>query len=145
MNQKTSSLPHKIIGVGVIWNDEGQILIDLRPQDGVMGGLWEFPGGKIEPGETIEECIKREIDEELAIDIEVGEHLITIDHDYTELRVTLTVHECRHIKGVPQPLECDEIRWVNLEQLKQFNFPDANFQIIAALQQKIIYRKQLIN
>lgn len=145
MNKKASSLPHKIIGVAVIWNDNGKILIDRRRQHGAMAGLWEFPGGKIEPGETIEECIKREIDEELAIDIEVGEHLITIDHDYTELRVTLTVHECRHIKGVPQPLECDEIRWVNLEQLKQFNFPDANFQIIAALQQKIIYRKQLIN
>ncbi len=108
-----------------------------------MGGLWEFPGGKIEPGETIEECIKREIDEELAIDIQIGEHLITIDHTYSNLRVTLTVHECRHIKGVPQPLECDEIRWVNIEQLKQFDFPAANFQIITALQQKAANRKQL--
>lgn len=143
MIQTSSSLPHKKIGVAVIWNEKEQILIDRRRQEGAMGGLWEFPGGKIEPGETIEECIKREIDEELAIDIEVGEHLITIEHDYTDLRVTLAVHECRHFEGVPKPLECDEIRWVNLEQLEQFNFPAANFRIIKALQQKVIHRKQL--
>ncbi|MEL7241734.1 MAG: 8-oxo-dGTP diphosphatase MutT [Cyanobacteria bacterium J06629_18] len=143
MNQSSSSLPHKIIGVAVIWNDKKQILIDRRLPEGAMGGLWEFPGGKIEPGETIEECIKREIDEELAIEIEIGEHLITIDHTYTQLRVTLTVHECRHIQGVPQPLECDEIRWVNLEQLEQFDFPAANFQIITALREKVANREQL--
>ena len=143
MNQNTSSPPHKIIGVAVIWNDKEQILIDRRLPEGAMAGLWEFPGGKIEPGETIEECIKREIDEELAIDIEIGEHLVTIDHTYTDLRVTLTVHECRHVQRVPQALECDEIRWVNLEQLSQFDFPAANFQIIAALKQKVANRKQL--
>ncbi|MGF1675705.1 MAG: 8-oxo-dGTP diphosphatase MutT [Rivularia sp. (in: cyanobacteria)] len=137
MNPNISSLPHKIIGVAVIWNDKQQILIDRRRQQGTMGGLWEFPGGKLEPGETIEECIKREIAEELAIEIKVGEHLITIDHTYIDLRVTLTVHECHHIKGIPQPLECDEIRWVNLEQLEEFNFPAANVQIIAALQRKV--------
>ena len=143
MIQEKSSLPHKKIGVAVIWNDKQQILIDRRRQQGEMGGLWEFPGGKIEPGETVEQCIKREIDEELAIDIEVREHLITIEHEYTNLQVTLAVHECRHIKGVPQPLECDEIRWVNLEQLEQYNFPAANIQIIAALHQKVINRKKL--
>ncbi|MEA5596233.1 8-oxo-dGTP diphosphatase MutT [Rivularia sp. UHCC 0363] len=145
MTQTHSSPPHKIIGVAVIWNDKQQILIDRRRQQGAMGGFWEFPGGKIEPGETIEECIKREIQEELAIEIEVGEHLITIDHTYPDLRVTLTVHECRHLHGIPQPLECDEIRWVNLELLETFNFPAANFQIIKVLQQKVINRKQLIN
>ncbi|AFZ27138.1 mutator mutT protein [Cylindrospermum stagnale PCC 7417] len=135
MSQTSSLLPHKIIGVAVIWNDQEQILIDRRRPEGSMGGLWEFPGGKIESGETIPECILREIDEELGIEIEVGEHLITIDHTYTHLRVTLTVHQCRHLTGVPQALECDEIRWVNLEELDQFAFPKANFQIIAALRQ----------
>ncbi|MFN6470548.1 MAG: 8-oxo-dGTP diphosphatase MutT [Nostoc sp. SerVER01] len=133
MSQTSSFLPHKIIGVAVIWNDEKQILIDRRRPEGAMGGLWEFPGGKIEPGETIQECIQREIYEELAIAIEVGEHLITIDHTYTDLRVTLTVHQCRHVTGIPQPLECDEIRWVSLEELEKFSFPKANIQIIDAL------------
>lgn len=127
--------PHKIIGVAVISNDQGQILIDRRRPSGVMGGLWEFPGGKIEKGETVEECIKREINEELGILIEVGKHLITIDHTYTHLRVTLTVHHCRHLTGVPQPLECDEIRWVSLDELDRFAFPEANIQIIAALRE----------
>jgi 8-oxo-dGTP diphosphatase len=133
MDQTTPFPPHKIIGVAVIWNNEGHILIDRRLPSGLMGGLWEFPGGKIEIGETVEECIQREIEEELGIEIEVGEHLITIDHTYTHLRVTLTVHHCRHLSGIPQPLECDEIRWVSLDELDNFTFPEANNQIISAL------------
>lgn len=125
----------KTIGVGVIWNQQGQILIDRRRPSGVLGGFWEFPGGKIETGETVIECIKREIWEELGIVIEVGKHLITIAHTYAHLNVTLIVHHCQYIEGVPQPIECDEIRWVNLAQLDEFNFPEANFQIIAALRQ----------
>lgn len=136
MTITSSSPPHKIIGVAVIWNDKQQILIDRRLPEGVMGGLWEFPGGKVEAGESIEECIQREIQEELGIEIAVGEHLITIDHTYTHLRVTLTVHHCRLIAGTPQPLECDEISWVDLDELENFDFPAANSQIIAALKQR---------
>ncbi|MDF5722206.1 MAG: 8-oxo-dGTP diphosphatase MutT [Rhizonema sp. PD37] len=131
-------LVHKIIGVAVIWNEKGEILIDRRLPTGVMGGLWEFPGGKIELGETVEECIKREIKEELGIEIEVGAHLITIDHIYTHLHVTLIVHHCRHLSGVPQPLECDEIRHVSLDELEQFTFPEANKKIIVALKESVI-------
>ena len=137
MNQTSFVPPHKIIGAAVIWNQQGQILIDRRRLEGQMGGLWEFPGGKIEPGESIEECIKREIQEELAIEIEVGEHLITIEHTYSHLRVTMTVHHCRHVSGEPQPLECEEIRWVWVDELENFTFPQANTQIIAAIQKNI--------
>ena len=133
MRETASPLPHKKIGVAVILDEQGQILIDRRPAKGLLGGLWEFPGGKIEPNETVEECIKREICEELAIDVEVGKHLITIDHVYSHFRVTLTVHYCRHLNGEPQPIECDEIRWVTLAEIDQFPFPKANSQIIAAL------------
>lgn len=133
MNITTTLPPHKIIGVAVIWNDQEQILIDRRRPEGAMGGLWEFPGGKVEVGETVEDCIKREIYEELGVLVTVGEHLITIDHTYTHLRVTLTVHHCQLVGGIPQPLECDEVRWVNLDELEQFAFPQANSQIIAAL------------
>jgi A/G-specific adenine glycosylase len=135
MSQPPTPLPHKQIGVAVIRNAQGQILIDRRPAKGLLGGLWEFPGGKIEPNETVEACIQREILEELAIEIEVGEHLITIDHAYTHFRVTLIVHYCRHLKGEPQPIECDEVRWVTLEDIDQFPFPKANSQIIAALRE----------
>lgn len=135
MREASSPLPHKNIGVAVIWNDREQILIDRRRAEGLLGGLWEFPGGKIEQGETVEECIKREIKEELGIEIEVGDRLITIDHAYSHFRVTLTVHHCRYLTGIPQPIECDEIRWVTLAEIDQFPFPKANTQIIAALRQ----------
>ncbi len=143
MNLENVQPPHKIIGVAVIWNQQGQILIDRRLPEGVMGGLWEFPGGKIEPGETVEECIQREILEELGIKIEVGEHLLTIDHTYTHLRVSLTVHHCLHIQGVPQPLECDEVRWVNLDELDKFTFPQANTQIIDLIQKNGVWKNIL--
>ncbi|MGB7440054.1 MAG: 8-oxo-dGTP diphosphatase MutT [Coleofasciculaceae cyanobacterium] len=133
MPEELPPLPHKIIGVAVIKNLEGQILIDRRLPKGEMGGLWEFPGGKVESGETIEECIKREIKEELGIEIEVAEHLITINHTYSSFHITLTVHHCRHLTGVPQPLECDEVRWVTIDQIDQFTFPKANIEIINAL------------
>jgi A/G-specific adenine glycosylase len=110
-------------------------LIDQRPQNGLLGGLWEFPGGKVEPQETIPDCIRREIQEELGIVIEVGEHLITVNHAYTHFKVTLIVHHCRHISGNPQPLACDQVRWVRLDELEHYPFPKANQQIIAALHQ----------
>ncbi|BBD53064.1 MULTISPECIES: 8-oxo-dGTP diphosphatase MutT [Planktothrix] len=133
MLQISSPLAHKIIGVGVIWNHQKQILIDKRPAKDLLGGLWEFPGGKLEAGETLEDCIKREIQEELAIEIEVEDHLITIEHTYTDFKVTLNVYHCRYLGGEPQPLECDEIRWVTLDEINQFPFPKANEKIIAAL------------
>ena len=131
----TSPIPHKLIGVAVIWNDQRQVLSDRRRPKGVLGRLWEFPGGKVEPGETVKDCIKREIWEELGIVIEVGRHLISVDHVYIHLHVTLTVHHCRHLTGIPQPIECDEIRWVTLDEIDQFAFPEANEKIINALRQ----------
>ncbi|MBC6417773.1 MAG: 8-oxo-dGTP diphosphatase MutT [Prochloron sp. SP5CPC1] len=128
-------LPHKKNGVGVIVNDRGEILIDRRRNSGLMGGLWEFPGGKIEVGETVPACIKREIKEELALDVEVGNHLITINHTYSQFIVTLIVHYCFYLGGEPQPLECDKILWVTLAQIDNFTFPEANSKIIAALRQ----------
>lgn len=136
VSETRAPIPRKQIGVAVIWNDRGQILIDRRRQEGLLGGLWEFPGGKLETGETVEACIQREIREELGIEIEVGDHLITIEHTYTHFHVTLNVHHCRHISGDPQPIECDEVRWVSPEELDQFPFPKANVTIIEALQQK---------
>lgn len=133
MSQTSSPLPYKRIGVGVIRNQQGQILIDRRRREGAMGGLWEFPGGKIESNETVEECIRREIKEELAIEIEVGKRLTVVSHTYPAFKVTLFVHECQYLSGKPQPLASDEIRWVNLEEMIQYNFPEANQAIIATL------------
>ena len=137
MTEARAPLPHKQIGVGIVWNEQNQVLIDRRPQTGLLGGLWEFPGGKIEPGESVEDCIRRELQEELAIEVEVGQHLITINHTYTHFKVTLNVFHCRHLQGQPQPIECDEVRWVDVSALDQFPFPKANIQIIDALKAQL--------
>ena len=134
----SAPLPHKQIGVAVIRNDQGQILIDRRPESGLLGGLWEFPGGKIEADETVEDCIQREILEEIGIHITVGERLITVNHAYTHFRVTLYVHLCDYVRGTPQAIECEEVRWVTLSVIDQFPFPKANSQIIEALKVKLL-------
>jgi A/G-specific adenine glycosylase len=135
MREPSNPTPLKHIGVAVIWNEQHQILIDQRKQSGLLGGLWEFPGGKIEAGETVSDCIIREIREELGIEIAVGDHLITIDHAYSHFKVRLVVHHCQHLRGEPQAIECDAIRWVTLEEIDQYPFPKANTQIIEALRQ----------
>lgn len=133
MREAKGPLPHKIIAVAIIEDDAGKVLIDRRPQEGLLGGLWEFPGGKLEAGETLEECVRREVSEELAIAVEVGEKIITLDHAYTHFKVTLHGFRCRHLAGEPQAIACDEVRWVTLAELDQYPFPKANTKIIAAL------------
>jgi A/G-specific adenine glycosylase len=136
MSESRKPLEHKQIGVAVITDSQGNILIDRRKQEGLLGGLWEFPGGKIEPGESVEECVSREIKEELGIEIAVGDRLITIEHAYTHFKVTLNVFNCKHLSGEPQPIECDEVKWVTLDEIDQYPFPKANSQIIEALKQQ---------
>ena len=133
MSETSPPLPHKQIGVAVIQDQKGLILIDRRKFQGEMGGFWEFPGGKIEANETVEECIQREIREELAIEIAVGDRLIQINHTYDTFKVTLFVHNCQYLSGKPQPIECQEIRWVSLSELDNYQFPKANSQIINTL------------
>ncbi|MGQ9871195.1 A/G-specific adenine glycosylase [Leptodesmis sp.] len=135
MTETRSPLPRKVIGVAVIWNDQQQILIDRRRQEGLLGGLWEFPGGKVEPDETIAACIQREIREELGIEIAVGDRLITVEHTYSHFHVSLNVHHCQYVSGEPQPIECDEVRWVTLAEIDQYPFPKANVEIIKALRE----------
>ena len=135
MSELASSV-HKHIGIAVITNQQGKILIDRRKLEGEMGGLWEFPGGKIEANETVKGCIKREIKEELGIEINVGDRLTTITHTYKTFKVTLYVHNCQHLSGEPQPLESTEIHWVEPSQMNQYQFPQANQKIINLLQKR---------
>ena len=136
VRKMSTPLPHKHIGVAVIRDDIGEFLIDRRPSEGLLGGLWEFPGGKIEPGESPEACIVREVQEEINLEVTVEEPLITLDHAYTHFRVTLHVHLCRYVSGTPQAIACEEIRWVSLAEMAEYPFPKANSKIIAALREK---------
>ena len=131
------ALPFQVIGVGVVFNDRGQVLIDQRLEEGLLGGLWEFPGGKQEEGEAIEATIARELREELAIEVAVGEALIRVDHAYSHKRLRFEVHCCRWLSGEPQALACQQWRWVDPADLGNYPFPAANARIIAALQQHL--------
>lgn len=137
MIPETDSLASKQIGVAVIRDDRDLILIDRRLAKGLLGGFWEFPGGKIEGNETVQECIKREILEEIGIEIAVDSHLITIDHTYSHFRVNLQVYNCRYISGQARAIECEEIRWVTIEELDNYTFPAANQEIIRALKDMV--------
>ena len=131
------ALPFQVIGVGVVFNDRGQVLIDQRLEEGLLGGLWEFPGGKQEEGEGIEATIARELREELAIEVAVGEALIRVDHAYSHKRLRFEVHCCLWLSGEPQALACQQWRWVDPADLGNYPFPAANARIIAALQQHL--------
>lgn len=137
MIPETDSLASKQIGVAVIRDDRDLILIDRRLAKGLLGGFWEFPGGKIEGNETVQECIKREILEEIGIEIAVDSHLITIDHTYSHFRVNLQVYNCRYLSGQARAIECEEIRWVTIEELDHYTFPAANQEIIRALKDMV--------
>jgi A/G-specific adenine glycosylase len=137
VTESPRELPFQVIGVGVVLNDAGQVLIDQRLNEGLLGGLWEFPGGKQEPGEPIATTILRELQEELAIEAEVGEELITLEHAYSHKRLRFVVHLCRWRSGEPQPLASQQVRWVDPARLGEFPFPAANARIIAALHERL--------
>ena len=130
-------LPFQVIGVGVVLDQAGRVLIDQRLNEGLLGGLWEFPGGKQEPGEAIEATIARELTEELAITVEVGEELITLEHAYSHKKLRFVVHLCRWLSGEPQPLACQQVKWVEPGELANYPFPAANARIIAALLERL--------
>ena len=127
------AVPFQVIGVGVVMNEAGEVLIDQRLNEGLLGGLWEFPGGKQEQGEVIVDTITRELREELAIEVAVEEELISIEHAYSHKKLRFVVHLCQWLSGEPQPLESQQVRWVPPEDLADYPFPAANARIIAAL------------
>ncbi|MFN9623144.1 MAG: 8-oxo-dGTP diphosphatase MutT [Cyanobacteriota bacterium] len=137
VKEMSKPVPHQVIGVGVVCDAAGRVLIDQRLEEGLLGGLWEFPGGKQEPDEPIVETIRRELREELAIEAEVGEELITVEHAYSHKRLRFVAHLCRWRSGDPQPLASQQVRWVEPADLPAYPFPAANARIIAALHERL--------
>jgi len=124
--------PHYDIAVGVIWRDD-RILIAKRPAEGLLGGLWEFPGGKPEPGESLAAAMVREVGEEVDIVVEPGAKIAAIDHAYSHFSITLHAFHCRYRTGTPRPLGCQEVAWVKPDELDRYAFPAANRRILEHL------------
>jgi len=121
--------PHYQVACGIIRKGE-RLLIAQRPSEGMLGGLWEFPGGKQEEGESLAECLVREIREEMAIEIEVGDKLTSVDHGYTHFSITLHALAARYLSGEPQTVGCADWAWILPEQLDDYPLPRADRHIV---------------
>lgn len=130
--------PHYDVVAAIIWRDGGpssggRFLIAQRPLNGLLGGLWEFPGGKVEPGESMPDALRREIREELALEIEPGAALTVVEHAYTHFRITLHAFHATCISGGVEHLGVADHAWVTLDDLERYAFAVTNRKIIAAL------------
>ncbi len=120
------------VSAALIFRD-GKLLIAQRHAKSHLGGLWEFPGGKRELRETFEECLVREIREELGVEISVGELFEEITHDYPEKTVHLKFFICGLLHGEPQPLDCAAVKWIEKSELITHAFPAADAQLLEKL------------
>ncbi len=111
----------------------GKLLITQRYAQAHLGGLWEFPGGKREPNETFEQCLARELLEELGIEVRVGELIESLTHSYPEKTVHLKFFRCFWQKHEPRPLGCPAFKWVTCEELVKHEFPAADAQLLKRL------------
>lgn len=123
----------QITVTAAVIRQDSKILITKRPEGTHLEGLWEFPGGKKEGAETLEECIIREIKEELDIDIKPERLLLTVNHEYDTKIVDLCVFECVLVSGSPVPMEGQDMKWVRPCDLSAYNFPPPDMEIIKFL------------
>jgi mutator protein MutT len=128
---KSSAVPVEVAAALIF--RAGKLLITQRHAKAHLGGLWEFPGGKREPGETYERCLVREIREELGVEIVVGDCLAEISHEYPEKRLYLKFFRATLTGGEPQPLDCAALQWITRDGLNDFTFPEADRQVITQL------------
>jgi 8-oxo-dGTP diphosphatase len=141
-SQQTDTLPQLHVAVGVIIRQQGlqkQVLLALRSSKQHQGGKWEFPGGKVESGETVEAALGRELQEELAITVLQAEPFMQLNYTYPERRVNLDIWLVTAFNGTPAGLEGQPLQWANVSDLAAISFPDANQPIVERLQQQFSF------
>lgn len=114
--------------------DAGRLLITRRPAGKHLGGFWEFPGGKLEEGESFQDCLQRELREELGIQVRVGALLAAVDHNYPEQTLRIHFYRCALDSGTPSPIECDAVEWITASMLNDYAFPPADAGVLAEIQ-----------
>ncbi len=131
---KRRRIPHYDVTAAVTLRADGRVLVAQRMPDDLLGGLWEFPGGKREEGETLVECLVREMQEEMAVQVAVGEEVAVVEHAYTHFRITLHAFCCRLVDGELRCLECADFRWVTLEYLDDLPMSVVNRKVVRVVQ-----------
>ena len=127
---------HYDVVCGIICDEENQVLVSLRNSQQDQGGLWEFPGGKVELNESFEEALSRELAEEVGIKVLFAEPWLQIHHEYPKYHVSLHVWKVLNYEGEPSSAEQQDLRWVNIQELTSLSFPAANTAIVDALLQE---------
>ena len=133
---KSKKKPHYRIAAGIIWK-KNQILVAKRKESGLLGGLWEFPGGKIKTDETAVKCIIREVREELGVCVRPGAFLKQINHVYSHFSITLDAYHCDYLGGVPEALGCADWRWIFPGQIADLPFPRANHKLFDQIYERL--------
>jgi len=123
-----------LVVAAVILDARNHCLLALRPKHKHQGGLWEFPGGKVERDEAPFDALRRELFEELELEVRGAEPLLVTTHDYDDKRVTLDVWVVRDFTGEPRGMEGQELRWYAPDELRSVNFPAANYPIVQAVE-----------
>jgi A/G-specific adenine glycosylase len=126
-------IPHRQVTAAVVLDGDRVLVAQRKPGD-LLGGLWEFPGGSVEEGESLQQCLRREMVEELGIEVEVGPLLAVLPHAYTHFRVTLHVFLCRLVAGRPQALDCAGWRWATLAELAGLPMSTLDRRIVRILE-----------
>lgn len=132
---ESEPVPHHDIAVGLVFDDD-RLLIQRRPDEGLLGGLWEFPGGKQEDDESMETACRRELQEELGIDVAVDGLFYTLSHAYSHFKITLHAFRCYIEHGTPEAREGQPFKWVGLDDLDDYAFPRANRRLIEELDRR---------
>jgi len=129
---KRAALPHRDVTAGII-RKNGRVLVVRRPEKGLLGGLWKFPGGTREDGLSLQQGLRQSVLCELGIDVAVGRKLLSVEHGFTHFLVTVHTYSCRHFKGRPKALDCAGWSWTPVERLKNLAFSKADREIIRFL------------
>ena len=122
--------PKEIEAVAAVIEKDGKFLITLRLETSPMGHCWEFPGGKMERGESIEQCAVRECLEEIGVTVEPVRHLKDVRYDYPHGRILLHFILCRLTQGEPRPIECRAAKWIEAKEFSKYEFPPADVSVI---------------
>jgi A/G-specific adenine glycosylase len=133
VKRKKKPILHKHMTAGIMRDGQRRLLIIQRPNRGLLGGLWKFPGGLKGSQETLEQSLKKRVYEELGIQIKVQEGLASVEHAYTHFRITLHAFRCQWRTGMPNALNCQDYQWVSPQHLSDFPFSKADRKVIAHL------------